>query len=152
MYKPDPRLPPDQQILPTHAKRLQQEQWEKEGKYASTYDKEFAPLAIHTHEGLKQSTSPEPAVEKETDDDAWPLKAAPKYNDANGRPETSGTDHGGYSTMPKVQNTPPIGMAPSPKTVQKPTKSEGPPPTRPLPGPPEEDELVGKGCGCCIVM
>ncbi|KAG9239268.1 hypothetical protein BJ875DRAFT_345975, partial [Amylocarpus encephaloides] len=31
MYKPDPRLPPDQQLLPTVARRLQQEQWEKEG-------------------------------------------------------------------------------------------------------------------------
>jgi hypothetical protein len=152
MYKPDPRLPPDQQILPTHAKRLQQEQWEKEGKYPSTYDKEFAPLAVHAHDGLRQSTSPEPQVEQEKDEDAWPLKAAPKYNDANGGPETSGTDHGGYSTMPKVQNTPPIGMAPSPKIVQKPAKAERPPATRPLPGPPEEDELVGKGCGCCVVM
>lgn len=40
MYKPDPSLPPDQQILPTHAKRLMQEQWEKEGKATS-------PLTIH---------------------------------------------------------------------------------------------------------
>lgn len=34
MYKPDPRLPPDQQMLPTHAKRLQQEQREREMKAA----------------------------------------------------------------------------------------------------------------------
>ena len=34
MYKPDPRLPPDQQMLPTHAKRLQQEQKEREMKAA----------------------------------------------------------------------------------------------------------------------
>ncbi|KAI4271565.1 MAG: hypothetical protein LQ337_005926, partial [Flavoplaca oasis] len=34
MYKPDPRLPPDQQMLPTHAKRLRQEQKEREMKAA----------------------------------------------------------------------------------------------------------------------
>src|ERR1700755_2777293 len=44
MYKPDPRLPPDQQLLPTHAKRLAQEQWEKEGKVGTVYDREFRLL------------------------------------------------------------------------------------------------------------
>ena len=43
-YKPDPRLPPDQQLLPTVAKRLQQEKWEQEGKFGNIYDKEFRPL------------------------------------------------------------------------------------------------------------
>ncbi|EEY23284.1 conserved hypothetical protein [Verticillium alfalfae VaMs.102] len=43
-YKPDPRLPPDQQLLPTVARRLQQEKWEKEGKFGSVYDKEFRPM------------------------------------------------------------------------------------------------------------
>ena len=32
MYKPDPRLPPDQQMLPTHAKRIAQLQAEAEAK------------------------------------------------------------------------------------------------------------------------
>ena len=32
MYKPDPRLPPDQQMLPTHAKRMAQMQAEAEAK------------------------------------------------------------------------------------------------------------------------
>lgn len=44
MYKPDPRLPPDQQMLPTHAKRLAQEQWEKEGKTGTVYDRDFRLL------------------------------------------------------------------------------------------------------------
>uniref|UniRef100_A0A8H7KEI3 Uncharacterized protein n=1 Tax=Bionectria ochroleuca TaxID=29856 RepID=A0A8H7KEI3_BIOOC len=43
-YKPDPRLPPDQQMLPTVARRLQQEKWEKEGTYGDVYDKDFRPL------------------------------------------------------------------------------------------------------------
>lgn len=46
MYKPDPRLPPDQQMLPTHAKRMAQEQWEKEGKVGTVYDRDFRPLNV----------------------------------------------------------------------------------------------------------
>ncbi|KAL9125835.1 MAG: hypothetical protein Q9217_005021 [Psora testacea] len=72
MYKPDPRLPPDQQILPTHAKRLQQEQWEKAGKENGVRQAQsaangriedekmeqgeggrFSPLAMHTRNGLQ---------------------------------------------------------------------------------------------------
>ncbi|KAK3055717.1 hypothetical protein LTR09_003638 [Extremus antarcticus] len=44
MYKPDPRLPPDQQMIPTHAKRMMQDQWEKEGKASTTYDRDFRPI------------------------------------------------------------------------------------------------------------
>ncbi|KAK3701496.1 hypothetical protein LTR37_015470 [Vermiconidia calcicola] len=44
MYKPDPRLPPDQQMLPTHAKRMMQEQWEKEGKTGTAYDRDLRLL------------------------------------------------------------------------------------------------------------
>jgi hypothetical protein len=67
MYKPDPRLPPDQQILPTHAKRLQQEQWERarkeseqrrlDGKASPQLPREFSPLAEHTVHGLQPSSS-----------------------------------------------------------------------------------------------
>ncbi|KAI5300541.1 hypothetical protein KEM56_002373 [Ascosphaera pollenicola] len=45
-FRPDPRLPPEQQILPTHAKKMLQEQWAKEGKTGLLYDKSFAPLAV----------------------------------------------------------------------------------------------------------
>ncbi|PNS20370.1 hypothetical protein CAC42_5820 [Sphaceloma murrayae] len=41
MYKPDPMLPPDQQILPTHAKKMMQEQWAREGATGDIYDKNF---------------------------------------------------------------------------------------------------------------
>ena len=44
MYKPDPRLPPDQQMLPTHAKRMMQEQWEKEGRAGTAYDRDLRPM------------------------------------------------------------------------------------------------------------
>lgn len=46
-YKPDPRLPPDQQIIPTVAKRLAQEKWEREGAFASVYDPKLRPLKVH---------------------------------------------------------------------------------------------------------
>lgn len=147
MYKPDPRLPPDQQLLPTHAKRLQQEQWEKEGKYGSTFDKEFTPLAIHTHKGLQPplpaAADPQPE-RKEEERTAWPLRTtlmSPTLS--NSRPGTGGTEHGGYSTIPRVQSTPPPGSVQSPKKVQHPTRMQDLP---------KEEGRKKDGCGCCIVM
>lgn len=147
MYKPDPRLPPDQQLLPTHAKRLQQEQWEKEGKYSSTFDKEFAPIAVHTHNGLQprlptaEHPSPGGDVEEQS---PWPLRTSPlSPNLSNSRPGTAGTEHGGYSTIPKVQNTPPVGSVQSPKKIQQPARMEDIP---------KEEGKKKDGCGCCIVM
>ncbi|KAL1846936.1 hypothetical protein Plec18170_008904 [Paecilomyces lecythidis] len=147
MYKPDPRLPPDQQILPTHAKRMQQEQWEKEGKTPSAYDREFGPLAVRSDddnnkprvspEPAKSNSEPEKSPETESESPAWPLKS-PKSPEPIPltRPPTGGT---GYSAMPKVQTTPPIGMAPTPRM--------NPPWPEPEPEKPNK-----KGCGCCIVM
>ncbi len=76
MYKPDPRLPPEEQLLPTHAKRLQQEQWERAQKDSqqrlqqldaqhrkhshekppAQLPREFSPLAEHTLNGLQPSS------------------------------------------------------------------------------------------------
>ena len=147
MFKPDPRLPPDQQLLPTHAKRLQQEQWEKEGKYGSTFDKEFTPLAIHTENGLRRPVPP--AVDpkpppKEDEPSPWPLNTTPMSPTlSNSRPGTGGTEHGGYTTIPKVQSTPPAGSVQSPKKVQQPTRMQDLP---------KEEGGKKDGCGCCIVM
>lgn len=55
MYKPDPRLPPDQQMLPTHAKRLQQEQREREMK-AAGLSLQQPPTADRTPERLNAKT------------------------------------------------------------------------------------------------
>ncbi|KAL4736768.1 hypothetical protein BDV11DRAFT_9029 [Aspergillus similis] len=142
MYKPDPRLPPDQQILPTHARKMQQEQWEKEGKTPTMYDREFAPLAI-----VPDQPQPEIKTEKEAEKESQqqePLKPEglglqpPPKSPEPSRPGTST----GYSPMPKVQETPPTGLTPrfNSQTV---VTAQGPPP---------EDEKVEKGCGCCIVM
>lgn len=56
MYKPDPRLPPEQQMLPTHAKRIAQEQWEKEGKVGNIYDKDFKLLNEYDFSQHRRST------------------------------------------------------------------------------------------------
>ena len=146
MYKPDPRLPPDQQMLPTHAKRLQQEQWEKEGKFGTASDREFTPLAVPTHNGL-QPPSPAGEVFPNGDDDlAWPLRPVPKSPSMNSRPGTSGTEHGGYSTIPRVQGMPgtaSLSKAPSPIPPQQLMQMQEAP---------KEKAVKEKGCGCCVVM
>jgi hypothetical protein len=141
MYKPDPRLPPDQQILPTHAKKMQQEQWAKEGKTPSTYDREFAPLAVRPDDPPPppaDSEKPTPSLPVESHEftPTWPLQSS--RSPEPGRPGTSGTN---YSTMPKLQTAPPVVFSVS-QTLQ---------PNFP-PSPPEEPEKVDKGCGCCVVM
>jgi hypothetical protein len=140
MYKPDPRLPPDQQLLPTVAKRLQQEQWEKEGKFGNTYDKDFRPLndeEFHPPEIVSQTIEVnEPKSEEHPE---WPLRTPKSDTLSTGRPETGG----GYSTMPKIQDIPPSSMSPRALSTPQPA------PLR-IEEPPEEKKQ--KGCGCCIVM
>lgn len=137
MYKPDPRLPPDQQLLPTVAKRLQQEQWEKEGKFGNAYDKEFRPLNDEAFQRPPEIAStalqvPQKPEEREAE---WPLKD-PK-NIPAARPGTSG---GTYSTMPKITGMPQGSGIPSPMT--------------PAPQPAQEaaQESEKGGCACCVVM
>jgi hypothetical protein len=138
MYKPDPRLPPDQQLLPTVAKRLQQEQWEKEGKFGNVYDKEFRPLndeKFHEPEGATQAAE---AIEQKPEEPSeWPLRIPKSPTLSTGRP---GTASGGYSTMPKIQDIPQSPLTPKAAPIQHPLGVQEPP------GNSKE------GCGCCIVM
>ena len=162
MYKPDPRLPPDQQLVPTHAKRLQQKQLEEEAKSnVSTppQNSDFNPVAVHTQNGLQPPSpsvarSPRDLNEKSPAENqaGWPLNVSPKpsMTNANGSANGNGggsspggaSDHAGYSTIPKVRSTPPIGSAPSPKLDQQPMRRE------------IEKQVKEKepSCGCCIVM
>ncbi|KAK0996147.1 hypothetical protein LTR91_007120 [Friedmanniomyces endolithicus] len=128
MYKPDPRLPPDQQLLPTHAKRLQQEQWEREGKTGTPYDRDFN-LLNDTQMEQKPASVPKletnqvygnlspkgsPRLEKPftaASDKPWPLsphKSDTKSETGSVRPGTSG----GYRTTPTIAATPPIQRPP----------------------------------------
>jgi hypothetical protein len=141
MYKPDPRLPPDQQLLPTVAKRLQQEQWEKEGKFGNTYDKEFRPLndeAFQPPEIVSQTV--EVPEQKPGEHSEWPLRTPKSPTLSTGRPGTAG----GYSTMPKIQDISPSPMSTRPETTPQPM------PLR-VEEPREEKKQKGD-CGCCIVM
>ncbi|OJD19423.1 hypothetical protein AJ78_00597 [Emergomyces pasteurianus Ep9510] len=140
MYKPDPHLPPDQQILPTHAKRLQQKQWEREGKVPSAYDREFAPLAVNE---VEKPTLPSLDIERAQESNPAPSPWSPtpttKSPDNNNRPSTGGTDHGGYKTIPTVQSS----QSPKLSDTSKP---------KPRPPPADDPPVKEKGCGCCIVM
>ena len=142
MYKPDPHLPPDKQMLPTHAKRLQQEQWDREGKSSSSSDRDFSPLAVHTEHGLQRPPTPRPEPtpkdpEKAPEEQTWPLKSVRRAPTLESRPST-GTDHAGYSTIPRVQTTPSMSANPSPKPKATPMRVE--------------EAKKEKGCACCVVM
>lgn len=177
-YKPDPRLPPDQQLLPTVARRLQQEKWEQEGKFGNVYDKDFRPL---TDEGyLSPPSNPsnpsdtsdpsdpsnpddpsnvpssssenenivEQEVEKPSDD--WPLKS-PEASKSPRSPARSSS----YSTMPRIQDNPQLTPLASPKPPATPAQQTEPTQITRVPDLPEEKETGKKekgGCGCCIVM
>ena len=166
MFKPDPRLPPDQQLLPTHAKRLQQEREASLGSKSisssSPLNGSLGPLEVRTQlpppspsggtlEKSEGNLSPEPG---------WPLKASPTKE--NGSPGGGANDHGGYSTIPKVQNapTPPIGSAPSPQVAQRQQRQQQQQEQqqRQQAAQVKEDAKKEKairkegGCGCCAIM
>lgn len=155
MYKPDPRLPPDQQIIPTHAKRQQQAQWAEAGAIPNTYDREFSPLAVHTENGLKQPTPPAPMSDNKNEEanNAWPLKPMLSVRSTStGRPGTSGSGTAGYSTMPKVITSPPIGRVHSPGIQAPNTGTFAPTRMQQLPPPEDLPKDKEKSCGCCVVM
>lgn len=167
MYKPDPRLPPDQQMLPTHAKRMMQEQWEKEGKTGTIYDRDFnllndeelrpkAPaLSLHGFDPHVSPPLPSPSKGLSPNDaspngshtgNGWPL--SPKSDSGSVRPGTSG----GYKITPTIPSTPTIQRSAAASPV--PTQPTNPPHNVP-PRMPELDEKAEakpkKGC-CCVVM
>ncbi|KAF4993904.1 hypothetical protein FGRMN_6151 [Fusarium graminum] len=164
-YKPDPRLPPDQQLLPTVARRLQQEKWEKEGKFGDVYDKDFRPLNDNPLGKPDHGERPDGDTEtKEKDttqaEGEWPLRLEPTKSPTQRA--------GGYSTMPKISDKSHNSPLPSPRTPMSPNapqassqeqpkeeSSTEPPvqqqPQHPQQQQPAEDDSKG-GCGCCVVM
>ena len=162
MYKPDPRLPQDQQILPTHAKRMMQEQWEKEGKAGALYDKDFRLVNPHEFTPPRNSTTQDekPENERQTHEKVdekrtWPL--APTKLDPetpSHRPSTSGTEHGGYKITPTVQS-PLTSPSIQQRTPGASSENPRPPEVIRVPDPHEEKEENEKkksGCACCVVM
>ena len=162
MYKPDPRLPPEQQILPTHAKRLQQEELERaqkdagkrrlDGKESPQLPREFSPLAEHTENGLQPSSrdAEEPSLQQLRGPE-WPLSPGRNPNQKPlGSPlNTDTSQHGGYSTIPRMKEQSPVSQSGNSKPVDPFEKER-------IAREQEKDrEDVKKkegGCGCCIVM
>lgn len=146
-FKPDPRLPPDQQIPPFVAKRMAQEQMERDGKFGDAYDKDFRPLNTNSL-GLAR---PGGDGEKDLDpaDEEWPLKPAITNRPLMRTPSM-------YSTMPKISDKPPGTPVPSPRPAGTPQMQSlmGSPQTMPQVQQVQlEPEDVKKGgCGCCVVM
>lgn len=161
MYKPDPRLPPEEQLLPTHAKRMAQEQWEKDGKTGSLYDREFNLLNTEEFERpesrppSREPTPPEKPNPTEQRQDVeppqWPL-CSPKMESFSGRSAPNGIEHGGYSTIPKIQ-TPPQPQ-PSPRLPAEPSRQESSrrEPIRVQEPPEDIGGKAKKSCLSCVVM
>ncbi|KAK4693694.1 hypothetical protein P7C71_g3755, partial [Lecanoromycetidae sp. Uapishka_2] len=162
MYKPDPRLPPDQQLLPTHAKRLQQEQWERaqkeaeqrrlEGKASPQLPREFSPLAEHTINGLQPSSrdADEKGIQEQQQGSEWPLTVAtPGVKDRDQRPMgSSGVGdggHAGYSTVPRVKEKSPVKVSKPLDPFERERLEREEEKDR-------REEEKQKNCGCCIVM
>lgn len=166
MYKPDPRLPPDQQLIPTLAKKQQEALWAEQGAIPKTYDRDFTPIAVHSERDLARDSSrnrtPSPVKEeikkeKIAEPEPWNMMPLGSPRSNNGRPGTSGSITGGYSTMPKVvspslrENSPKMGSGPTPTIAGRSTNM--PPPRRmQAQSLAMEDEKVKKSCGCCVVM
>lgn len=171
-YNPDPRLPPEKQLIPTVAKRLQQEKWEQEGTFGTAYDKDFRPLndSALVRENSAPLEEQEPKQEQPAQEeveirpktpeagpsDEWPLRA-----DAPKSPQVRlGSS---YSTMPKISDMqapksplpgqrPPMTPQGTQGTAQSQSQlSEKPQTPQRIPDVSDDQDQKG-GCGCCVVM
>ncbi|USP78450.1 hypothetical protein yc1106_05724 [Curvularia clavata] len=157
MYKPDPRLPPDQQIIPTHAKRMQQEQWENEGRVGSMYDKDFRLLNDDDmmNKRLSQLADLDPvAIEKARQDEAWPLPSPTKTESSPTEKADTNTaksptmEQSAYKLTPTIPQG--VDRAPSPKMAPPISPPQPKSEVTRVPEPKEEPKEK-KGL-CCIVM
>lgn len=178
MYKPDPRLPQDQQMLPTHAKRIAQEQWERESKTTQSDGRdskspdgeevqqpppqqltqiESKPAVIVQPPPIYDKENVPPPISKNQVIGDWPLTPANDRRSATGSPRP-GTSNGGYRITPVVttstpppQQRSPVHETPAPAPVPTELPATEKPPTR-MPDYDEKDEnRPKKGC-CCVMM
>ena len=152
MYKPDPRIHPDQQLLPTFAKRLAQER-ERLAKLATQSD--HNPQASRNR-GARPSTA-EPWGDRiemtPVNTASGPSKTTSRGPVSRGPVSPSKSPGGaGYSTIPRV-TTPSIAPPPARPSPQHAAHGQSPTKQQPQQG---EEEAQGKkerkGCGCCVVM
>ncbi|ROV90234.1 hypothetical protein VMCG_10243 [Cytospora schulzeri] len=177
-YKPDPRLPPDQQLLPTVARRLQQEKWEQEGKFGNVYDKDFRPLTDEGYLSPPQNASnpPNPSDPSDPSDPSEPSNPSDSSNMPSSSseneniveqeaekpaedwplksPETSKSPRSparssSYSTMPRIQDNPHFAPLASPKPPAAAAHQPEPTQITRVPDMPEEKETGKKEKGGC---
>ena len=157
MYKPDPRLPPDQQMLPTHAKRLAQEGGVdvktldiNDGAYTPVLDTEQHTLEPPNAEKQRRLSPNGGSPTKSThsqDTSAWPLGAGNATNEPSSpRPGTSG----GYRITPVIASHP----APQKNSTSEKDMTEPHNPTPRVPDFDKDEEELPKKKGCmgCVVM
>lgn len=142
-YKPDPRLPPDQQYPAEVAKRMAQEEMERDGAYGDAYDTNFRPL--NRNSLLKTSDSNGSGWE-------WPLKPSVTTAPLQRQGST-------YSTMPKISDKTPNSPMASPRPNAPSQMSPVPQTdhqteTQTFEMAQQNTDLEDKkgGCGCCVVM
>lgn len=160
MYKPDPRLPPEEQMLPTHAKRMAQEQWgdqansgaeRQDGEHNLVLDGQqlnLQPSGFEQQQRLSpKPSSPTKSTHSANPQDAWPLGSDKRSEPGSPRPGTSG----GYRITPTISTRPALQKNPtSEKDISQ--------PHNPTPRIPDfdKDEDEGpkqkKGCMGCVVM
>ncbi|KAF2860788.1 hypothetical protein K470DRAFT_257573 [Piedraia hortae CBS 480.64] len=112
MYKPDPRLPQDEQVIPTHAKRLEMERLKREGHEVPVQD-DFPPSAWPPeHDSNKTSTPPPEPPNIAEQPSKNPVVAASRSNSVYfaGTPQgwieppgpATGTNAPGYRITPSI--------------------------------------------------
>lgn len=157
MYKPDPRLPPDQQMLPTHAKRIAEQHWDPDTNAGASqleerpdpeHERQDQGLELHEHRSISPIKSEPPPNPQEAS--GWPLGSDKRSEPGSPRPGTSG----GYRITPTIASRPNLPRNP---TSEKDTA----PPHNPTPRIPDFDDKEDegpqqpqkkKGCMGCVVM
>lgn len=154
MYKPDPRLPPEEQIIPTHAKRMQQEQWETEGRTASMYDKDFKMLNTDEFKDKRNSTLQPIDIEQAKEDQQWPLPSPtkPPLEKVDTNVKSPTLEQGGYKLTPTIPQSPRIPSRASERHANASISTKAPLTTTRLPEPPVETEKEEKKKGCCCIV
>lgn len=151
MYKPDPRLPPEEQMLPTHAKRLAQEQGMAGAKAGAEMDDGAYPNGTDTQQPHRLSPRPgSPSKSNRSsnaqDTSAWPLGSDKATEPTSPRPGTSG----GYRITPTIATRPTL---PTNTTSEKDvTTPHNPTPRVPDFDKDEDEPKKKKGCLGCVVM
>ncbi|KEQ84744.1 hypothetical protein M438DRAFT_317553 [Aureobasidium pullulans EXF-150] len=159
MYKPDPMLPPDQQILPTHAKRTMQggSDDEKEKSFPvnidSLSDEELARMGALPPPGSNKQPDTTPSIQQAQNPTQPPWPLASTKSDAKSQTGSARAPNGGYTITPRI--APPIAPPKSPKPQTN--QSEATRPTNPavqrVPDLDEkEDGKKKKKLACCVVM